>query len=126
MSTPKKGFLGFESKHHPVLPTHVFAKRMTGSGAIAVGLIGLSLFGGMCGYHLLEELPWIDSFLNASMILGGMGPVDAMRTDSGKLFAGCYALYSGLMVVVVAGIIWAPVMHRILHQFHATPPEKKE
>ena len=98
---------------------------MTGTGAVAVGLIGLSLFGGMCGYHLLEELPWIDSFLNASMILGGMGPVDAMHTDSGKLFAGCYALYSGLLVVVVAGIIWAPVLHRVLHQFHATPPREE-
>jgi len=79
----KKSFFGYESKHHPVVPRSTFAKRVGRSVAIVAGIIGLSLFSGMCGYHFLEKMPWIDAFLNASMILGGMGPVDPMKTDRG-------------------------------------------
>jgi hypothetical protein len=68
--------------------------------------------------RILEGLSWLDAFLNAAMILGGMGPVDPVRTSAGKLFAGCYALYSGLVVLVTAGLILAPIAHRILHRFH--------
>ena len=91
---------------------------MAQSGAIAAVLIAVSLYAGMAGYHYLEELSWLDSFLNASMLLGGMGPVTTPLTDTGKLFAGLYALYSGLFVIFVAGLILAPVAHRILHRFH--------
>jgi hypothetical protein len=77
-----------------------------------------SLAIGMIGYHALERLSWLDAFLNASMLLGGMGPVATPTTDGGKLFAGLYALYCGLMVIIVAGIILAPLAHRILHRFH--------
>ena len=77
-----------------------------------------SLTLGVLGYHLLEGLPWLDALLNASMILGGMGPVDALRTDGGKLFASIYALYSGLVVLVAAGILLAPIAHRIMHRMH--------
>ena len=73
---------------------------------------------GMVGYRLLEGLPWIDAFLNAAMLLGGMGPVDAPRTDGGKVFAGVYALYAGLIFVVAAGLLSIPVLHRLLHKFH--------
>jgi len=73
---------------------------------------------GMLGYHNLEGLSWIDAFLNASMLLGGMGPVNIPATSSGKLFAGLYALYCGLAVILVAGVILAPIAHRILHKFH--------
>jgi hypothetical protein len=72
----------------------------------------------MCGYHFLEQLPWIDALLNASMILGGMGPVDPIKTEAGKIFASCYALYSGLAIISVAGLLLAPVVHRFLHKFH--------
>jgi hypothetical protein len=92
--------------------------RMAHSGVIALALIAVSLFIGMVGYHLLEGLNWMDAFLNASMLLGGMGPVNAPATFGGKLFAGLYALYCGLAVILVAGVILAPIAHRILHRFH--------
>ena len=120
----KRGIFGFEHKRRPVLSRKDFVKRMLRSFGIASGLIALSLFGGMCGYHFLEDMPWIDAFVNAAMILGGMGPVDPLKTDSGKIFAGCYALYSGLIVIVSAGVLFAPAMHRMLHKLHAEPDEK--
>ena len=72
----------------------------------------------MLGYHILEGLSWMDAFLNASMLLGGMGPVNPPVTFGGKLFAGVYALYCGLAVILVAGVILTPIAHRILHRFH--------
>src|SRR4051794_13075436 len=119
-----RGFFSYERKHHPLLSRGEFAKRLARSFGIAVTLIVLSLAVGMAGYHFLEDLPWIDAFVNAAMILGGMGPVDPLHTFGGKLFAGCYALYSGLLVIVSAGILFAPGMHRMLHAFHAEPDEK--
>ena len=94
------------------------------ASALASSLIFLSLLVGMAGYHFLEDLPWIDAFLNAAMILGGMGPVATIQSFSGKLFAGMYALYSGLVVIVAAGVIFAPVIHRMMHTFHADPDQK--
>jgi hypothetical protein len=85
---------------------------------LAIGFVLLSLFGGMLGYHYLEKMEWIDAFLNASMILSGMGPTGTLQTWGGKLFAGLYALYSGLTVIIATSIILAPVIHRLLHQFH--------
>jgi hypothetical protein len=114
-----RGPFGFEAKHHPVLSRVDFAKRMVRSLVIAVVMIGVSLLAGVCGYHFLENLSWIDAFLNASMILAGMGPVDTLKTEGGKLFAGCYALYSGLVVIATAGVLLMPVVHRMLHKFHA-------
>ena len=119
-----RGPFGFEAKHHPVLSRKKFAKRLAKSFALASSLISLSLLAGMAGYHYLEDLPWIDAFLNAAMILGGMGPVAEISTFGGKLFAGCYALYSGLVVIVAAGVILAPVVHRMLHRFHAQAEEE--
>jgi len=88
------------------------------SVGLAIGLAGLSLFGGMLGYHYFEGMEWIDAFLNASMILSGMGPTGTLQTWGGKLFAGLYALYSGLTVIIATSIILAPVIHRVLHKFH--------
>jgi hypothetical protein len=123
--TTNKGPFGFEAKHHPVLSRKEFAKRMARSFGTATGLILISLILGVCGYHFLEDLAWIDAFVNASMILGGMGPVDPVKTTGGKLFAGCYALYSGLIVIMAAGVLFAPVLHRMLHKFHAEADEQK-
>ncbi len=81
-------------------------------------LIAVSLLAGMIGYHGLEHLNWLDSFLNASMLLGGMGPIHTPVTDGGKLFAGLYALYCGLAVIAVASVMLAPVAHRLLHKLH--------
>jgi hypothetical protein len=119
----KRSLLRYESKHQPVLPRREFAKRLAKNVLIAALLIGSSLVAGMIGYHSLEGLSWIDAFLNASMILSGMGPVTPVQTHGGKLFAGMYAIYSGMMVIVAASVFFAPVIHRMLHQFHADPEE---
>ena len=95
-----------------------FMGRMARHGAIAAGLVGLSLGFGMWGYSRYEGLAWRDSFLNAAMLLGGMGPVNDPRTDAGKVFAGFYALYAGLVFIVTAGLLLGPVVHRVLHRLH--------
>ena len=114
----KRALPKFERRGQPVIPPHRFIIRLANSGLVALALIAVSLFVGMVGYHVLEGVSWIDAFLNASMLLGGMGPVNIPVTSGGKLFAGLYALYCGLAVILVAGVILAPVAHRILHTFH--------
>ena len=91
---------------------------MASSFAVAAVLVACSLVVGMWGYEHYEHLGWRDAFLNSAMLLGGMGPVDPPRTDGGKLFAGIYALYAGLVFLAVAGLLLAPVIHRVLHRFH--------
>jgi hypothetical protein len=108
----------YEHRSQPILPLDLFFVRLARSGAIALGLIAFSLAIGMIGYRALEGLGWLDAFLNAAMLLGGMGPVDAPKTWGGKLFAGLYALYCGLVVILVAGLLLAPAAHRLLHRFH--------
>ena len=87
-----------------------------GTAALALSVFSLGL--GMAGYAYFERLPWLDAFLNTAMLLGGMGPVDMPKTDGGKLFAGLYALYAGLVFLITAGLLLAPVVHRVLHKFH--------
>ena len=108
----------YESKAHAPIPRRRFIRRVVSHAAAAAALIVVSLAIGMAGYEHFEGLAWRDAFLNAAMIAGGMGPVDAPRTDAGKLFAGFYALYSGLVFIVTAGLLLAPVVHRVLHKFH--------
>lgn len=108
----------FEHRAQPVISRQRYLIRLAHSGVVALALIGASLLVGMVGYHRLEGLSWIDAFLSASMLLGGMGPVSSPATFGGKLFAGIYALYCGLAVIVVAGVILGPVAHRVLHRFH--------
>ena len=103
---------------HALAPRVVYARRVGRHFLGASALVTGSLFAGMLGYHDLENLPWIDALLNASMIMGGMGPVDPVRTTAGKLFASAYALYCGLVLLISAGIILAPLLHRFLHKFH--------
>ena len=86
--------------------------------AAALAVLSVSLALGMLGYEYFENLPWRDAFLNAAMLMGGMGPVDAPKTDGGKIFAGLYALYAGLVFLAAAGLVFAPVLHRLLHKFH--------
>lgn len=102
----------------PLAPPRVFVWRLAASSAIGLVLVAVSLAAGMAGYHGYEGLPWIDAFLNAAMILSGMGPLFQPATPGGKIFAGLYALYSGLAVLVIAGIMFGPVVHRFLHRFH--------
>ena len=108
----------YESKTHPPIPRERFIRRVLLHAAAALALLLVSLVLGMAGYGYFEHLAWRDAFLNAAMLLGGMGPVDAPRTDGGKLFAGLYALYAGLIFLITAGLIFTPVVHRILHKFH--------
>jgi hypothetical protein len=114
----KRAILDYESRHQPVLGRAAFMRRLASSSGIALALVGLSLWAGMAGYHYYEKMAWIDAFANAAMILSGMGPLAPLNTWGGKLFAGLYALYSGLAVIVAAGLILAPVVHRVLHRFH--------
>jgi vacuolar-type H+-ATPase subunit I/STV1 len=108
----------FEHRSQPVLHPRQFIIRLAYSVLAGLALIAFSLLVGMIGYHQLEMLDWLDSFLNAAMLLGGMGPLHSPATQAGKLFAGFYALYCGLAVIVVAGVILAPVAHRLLHKLH--------
>jgi hypothetical protein len=108
----------FEHSSEKLIPKKRFVHRMLKTLCWALLVIGASLFIGVACYHYLENLPWIDSMLNASMILGGMGPVDPMKTFGGKLFASIYALYSGLVLIALTALLLAPVFHRVLHAFH--------
>jgi hypothetical protein len=108
----------YEHRSQPLMPFSRFVRRLARHGGIAAALLLASLGSGVLGYHLTEGMPWIDALLNASMILGGMGPVDELRTTSGKLFASAYALFSGLAFLAVAGIMLAPEAHRMLHRLH--------
>ena len=108
----------YETRLNPPLPFPKFLRRVLMHGLLAILLLVLSLLLGMAGYGYFEHLPWRDGFLNSAMLLGGMGPVDAPHTNNGKLFAGLYALYAGLLFIIVAGVMLAPVVHRLLHKFH--------
>ena len=113
----------FEHRTKPLLPRKEYYRRIVRNAGLGALVIAVSLGIGMTGYHVFEKLPWIDAFLNAAMILSGMGPVATQQTDAGKLFAGCYALYSGLALILILGIIFAPVVHRFLHKFHLEDSE---
>jgi hypothetical protein len=108
----------YEHRSKPLLPRRQFFSRLFRSFRLGTAVIAVSLGVGMAGYHIFESLPWIDAFANAAMILSGMGPLAPMQTSAGKIFAGCYALYSGLALVTATGIVFAPVFHRFLHKFH--------
>ncbi|MEK7339694.1 MAG: hypothetical protein WBD50_04125 [Candidatus Rhabdochlamydia sp.] len=96
----------------------LFFKRLTRNISMGFLIILGSLGGGMLGYHHFEKMPWIDAYENAAMILSGMGPVATIETKGGKIFAGTYALFSGIVFLVVIAIIFAPVVHRFFHKFH--------
>jgi hypothetical protein len=108
----------FEHRHETLLPFPLFMRRVARWTALAIAVILASLAVGICGYHYIAGMSWIDSLLNASMILGGMGPVDPLRTPGGKIFASAYALYSGLALIAIVGLMLAPIIHRVMHQFH--------
>jgi hypothetical protein len=112
-------------EHHAkhLLPRKEFYWRVAHHAALGVVVLIGSLGIGMIGYHAFEKLAWVDAFLNAAMILSGMGPVATLQTDAGKIFAGCYAIYSGITLIGILGIIFAPVVHRFLHKFHLEDKE---
>jgi hypothetical protein len=109
----------YESKSQPPAPRASFARRLALHLVLAAGLLLVSLVAGMLGYSYFEHLTALDAFLNAAMLLGGMGPVNVPATSAGKLFAGLYALYAGLVFIVTAALVLTPIVHRVLHKFHA-------
>lgn len=108
----------YERRGQPPIAVRHFARRVLSHLLVVVGLGGVSLLIGMSGYVFFEGLTWLDAFLNAAMLLGGMGPIHFPSTPGGKLFAGIYALYAGVVFLVGASVLAAPIVHRVLHTLH--------
>ena len=109
----------YERRSEKLISRTAFARRMVNHSGYAALLVVVSLVIGMLGYHVFDELPWADAFVDASMLLGGMGPVNPLRSTGAKLFAGVFALYAGLVFLALTALMIAPVFHRVLHAFHA-------
>jgi hypothetical protein len=116
----------FERKHEKLAPISVFKKRVALCFILSGVLVFAALLVGVAGYHWIAGLDWIDALLNASMILGGMGPVDPLTSRSAKVFASGYALFSGLMFIAVMGLVLSPILHRMLHHFHLDDTDLKK
>jgi hypothetical protein len=110
----------YEHRSQRLIPFRQFLRRLLSHFGIVAGFIVVSLLAGMVGYVWVAGMNWVDAFLNAAMLLGGMGPVGELPSDGAKIFAGLYALYAGLVFIVSAGVLIAPVVHRVLHRLHAT------
>lgn len=117
--------MSFEHRLDPLLPFDMWLRRVAKSLGLAAVIGSVSLGIGVCGYHWLGNLSWIDSILEASMILGGEGPIAPMTNDAVKLFASAYALFSGLVLLSTMGILLAPWLHRMMHRFHNEKPMRK-
>jgi len=120
MQSPKRGFMDYERMGEPMASPTEFRRRLVSSASLAAQLLAASLALGVAGYHWIVGVKsWVDSIQCASMIMGGMGPVDPMpSTTAGKLFASAYAIYSGVMLLASTGVLLSPGLHRILHRFH--------
>jgi hypothetical protein len=116
----------FERKNEKLAPFPVFIGRVAASLGMAVCMIAVALSIGLCGYHWIAGFGWVDAYLEASMILGGMGPVNPLKTDGAKIFAATYALFSGLVFIAIMGIIISPIVHRMLHKFHLDESDVKK
>jgi len=114
----------FENKHKSLLPYPDFLRRVLRYGFYSACLIAFSVGLGTVGYHVFADLGWVDSFYNACMILTGMGPVAQLTTDSAKLFASFYALYSGIAFLSTVGVFFAPIAHRFMHMLHVEHANK--
>jgi hypothetical protein len=118
--------LRFERIRQKIAPRKTFFLRLLANLVLVLALIAASLFAGMFGYHHTEGMSWLDAFLNAAMILGGMGPVNELHTEGGKFFAGAYALYSGLLLIAASGLLLAPLLHRVIHGLHAADEDDEK
>ena len=116
----------YEHRSQPLLSAGAFMRRMFRHGAWVLLLFAASLGTGIIGYRVTEDLPWIDALLNASMILGGMGPVNELHTSAGKLFASGYALFAGIVFLATAALIAVPVAHRIFHALHLEASDRAD
>jgi hypothetical protein len=118
------GFTDFERRHHQLISRRRFAVRMFKSIMVWIALTGVGLAIGMAGYAGFEHMSLADSYVNAAMILSGMGPLGELKTTAGKVFAGSYAIFSGLVIVIATGVVLAPIFHRVLHRFHMESGDK--
>jgi hypothetical protein len=109
-----------------LLSRKAFLRRQAWFAAFALGIVAFSLGVGMIGYHVFEGDEWVDAFVNAAMLLGGMGPVGELHTAAGKIFAGVYAIYCGMVLLVSVGVLFAPLLHRLLHRFHLEGTDTEE
>jgi hypothetical protein len=116
----------FETRRQPIIPANHFVHRVALSIALSGAIAAVALVLGVAGFHFIADVPWIDAFHNASMILGGMGPVAEMKTTAAKLFSSVYALFCGLVFIGVVAVMLAPVMHRVLHRFHMDEADVKD
>jgi hypothetical protein len=114
----RRGLLRFEHRSEPLLSAAAFSARVLKHVLWAAAVVFVGVTVGVLGYHWIARLPWIDALLNASMILGGMGPVDTLSSTAAKLFASGYALFSGVLFIAIMGLVLAPVLHRVLHRLH--------
>lgn len=121
----KRHWLMYERRNEQLASRSIFIKRIIASLVVALLVIALALLVGIAGYHLIAGYNWIDSLLEASMILGGMGPVKELPDDASKVFASIYALFSGLIVIALMGIMLSPVAHRVMHKFHVDEEDVK-
>lgn len=110
--------MGFEHHSEPVIPFDQFIKRIVRYTFFSFLLLGVSLGIGVLGYHFINDLPWIDALLNASMILTGMGPIDPVKNDAAKLFASFYSIFSGVVFLSTVAVFLSPIAHRFLHKLH--------
>ena len=115
----------YEHRHQRLLTRAQFARRVAGHVAAGFGAIAVALAIGVAGYHWIARFSWVDSFLNASMILGGMGPVGDLPSSAAKIFAGSYALFAGLFFIAMLGLLLAPFLHRLAHRLHIEDDEAK-
>ena len=115
----------FERRHHNLAPLSVLLSRLLTNAAFGVVVIAVALGVGVLGYYSFEPMSLVDAFCNAAMILSGMGPVTALTHDSAKVFAGFYALFSGLIFIFTVGVIYAPLIHRFMHKFHLDMREEQ-
>ena len=122
---PGSKLLRYERVSQPVAPLHLYLRRQLRSLGIGLVFIAIGLCIGMLGYHYIVGLGWVDAYENAAMILSGMGPLAAPSTFGGKVFAGSYALFSGIAVLAIAGVIAAPLVHRFLHRLHADSSDRR-
>ncbi|MGZ7036835.1 MAG: hypothetical protein ACXVJO_01580 [Thermoanaerobaculia bacterium] len=115
----------YERRTERLLPRAQFLRRVAGHVAIGFSMVAVALFIGVAGYHWLAHLRWVDALVNASMILGGMGPVDPLPNDASKIFASLYALFSGLVFIALLAVVLAPFLHRLIHAFHLAQKDDK-
>jgi hypothetical protein len=110
--------MDLERRHHPLAPRAVFVQRVAKMALLALAILAVALAIGILGYRLLAGMDWVDALLNASMLLGGMGPVGELHSTAAKIFASFYALFAGVVFILSIGIMVAPLVHRALHRFH--------